>query len=250
MLLGLRLSFEAYRSLSDVTDVDGATVLRVPEAPDSPMLNRVVGLGVERPATEAGLDRALAVLGGGVTFYGSRAPSARPAELAEWLRARGLRPGWGWVTFSRTVADPPSAQTSLRVAQVEDGDAAAALGHIVRVGFDLPPAIEPAIARAPDAGWSCWLALDGDEPVAAAGLYVASGAGYLGLAATLPGQRGKGAQSALLAARVRAAAAHGCSLVFTETGERRSERPSNSYRNILRAGFTELGVTANWIGQA
>ena len=35
-----------------------------------------------------------------------------------------------------------------------------------------------------------------------------------------------------------------------ETGERGGDRPSNSYRNILRAGFEEIAVTANWAGQA
>ena len=55
-------------------------------------------------------------------------------------------------------------------------------------------------------GWLCWLALDGDEPASAAGMYVAEGAGYLGFAATLPEHRGKGAQSALLAERIRRAA--------------------------------------------
>jgi len=27
-------------------------------------------------------------------------------------------------------------------------------------------------------------------------------------------------------------------------------RPDNSYRNILRAGFAEDAVTANWLGRA
>ena len=36
--------------------------------------------------------------------------------------------------------------------------------------------------------------------------------------------------------------------MITETGERRDDRPSSSYRNILRAGFEEIAVTANWLG--
>jgi hypothetical protein len=38
--------------------------------------------------------------------------------------------------------------------------------------------------------------------------------------------------------------------VLTETGERREGLPSNSYRNILRTGFEEVAVTANWLGRA
>jgi hypothetical protein len=37
--------------------------------------------------------------------------------------------------------------------------------------------------------------------------------------------------------------------VLTETGERHDDLPSNSYRNILRAGFEEVEVTANWLGR-
>jgi hypothetical protein len=50
--------------------------------------------------------------------------------------------------------------------------------------------------------------------------------------------------------RIRTAAELGCDIVITETGERRGDRPSNSYRNILRAGFTEHATTANWLGRA
>jgi hypothetical protein len=53
-----------------------------------------------------------------------------------------------------------------------------------------------------------------------------------------------------VAARIRRARELGCNLVTTETGERRADRPSNSYSNILRAGFSEVAVTANWIGRA
>ena len=39
----------------------------------------------------------------------------------------------------------------------------------------------------------------------------------------------------------------GCEAVFTETGELRPDRPSSSYRNILRSGFAELYVVPNWL---
>jgi GNAT superfamily N-acetyltransferase len=81
-------------------------------------------------------------------------------------------------------------------------------------------------------------------------MYVDERAAYLGYAATRPEHRGKGAQNALLAARIRRAAELGCDVVLTETGERRDDRPSNSYRNILRAGFEEHAVTAHWLGSS
>ena len=78
-------------------------------------------------------------------------------------------------------------------------------------------------------------------------MFIAEGVGYLGFAATLPEHRGKGGQNALLAERIEHAREAGCDVVVTETGELREELPSNSYRNILRAGFTEVAVRANWL---
>ena len=177
----------------------------------------------------------------------SRSAGGSPRVAA---RAEGSsRPGAGW-SSAATSENPPSAETSLRLVEVDAADEAAAFARVVRMSYGLPAATESRLAHAADAGWLCWLAFDGDEPAGAAGLYAAEGLGYLGLAGTLPEHRGKGAQNALLAARIRRAADLGCDLVVTETGERRDDRPSSSYRNILRAGFTEGAVTANWLGRS
>jgi hypothetical protein len=90
-----RIMLAAYRCLyPDAAEVGGATVLRSAEAPDSPMLNRIVGLGRSEPATEAGLDEALAAIGDDVTCYVSVAPGAQPTKLVDWIRARaGARLG-------------------------------------------------------------------------------------------------------------------------------------------------------------
>ena len=137
----------------------------------------------------------------------------------------------------------------MELAEVAGGELAEAFALIVRKSFGLPEGMDPVLARAPGRGWRCWVALDGDEPAGAAALYAAEGVGYLGLAGTLPEHRGKGAQSALLAARIRLAAEQGATRVTTETGVREPGRPDRSYRNILRAGFEEVAVRANWLRQ-
>lgn len=242
-----RVALEAFRHLyPDPVEIGGATVLRSPSAPGSPMLNRIVGLGAAEPATEEALDAALAAMGGDATCYVSLLPGARPPELASWLHARGLEPGWGWMSFRRGVHDPAGGETSLRLAEVGP-DEAEAFARVVATGYGLPDASVPWIAETPERGWACWLALAGDEPAAAAALYVSEEAGYLGFAATLAEHRGKGGQSALLAARIRRARELGCDVVLTETGERRADLPNDSYRNILRAGFEEVAITANWL---
>jgi GNAT superfamily N-acetyltransferase len=227
-------------------EVGGSVVMCGDAVPDSPMLNRIVGLGVDEEATEAGLDAAIDVLQGR-RFYVAVSPSARPRALERWLLARGFEPGWGWMQFVRSVDDVPFAETKLVLVEI-GRDAGAAFAGIVTSAYGLPEEAEAWIARAPDfPGWTCWLACDDDEPVGAAALFVDGDAGYLGFAGTLAEHRGKGAQGALLAARVRRARDAGCTAVYTETGEQLPDRPSNSYRNILRAGFTELHVVANFI---
>jgi GNAT superfamily N-acetyltransferase len=249
-----RVTLAAYRCLyrsphSAAVELGSVTVLRAGEAPLSPMLNRVVGLGVDEPATEAVLDEALAAMGDTVSCYVSVAPKARPEALDDWLRSRGLEPGWGWTAFRRGVDDAPEPSTSLRLVRVGRAEAPA-FGQIVATGYGLPDEVASWAANAYRAGWDCWLVLDGDEPAAVAGVFIAEGVGYLGFAATLTEHRGKGGQSALLAARIRHAREVGCDVVVTETGELRDDRPSSSYRNILRSGFAEVAVTANWLRPA
>ncbi len=242
-----RVSLEAYACLyPDRIQLDGVTVLRSDEAPESPMLNRIVGLGIDDPANESLLDAALDAIGDDVDSYVSISPGARPEALPAWLRERGLEPGWSWMAFRRGADDPPKPSTSLRLVRVGKAEAEA-FGRVIAAGYGLPDAVAPWAAGAHAAGWDCWLVLEDDEPAAAAGVFVSEGVGYLGLAATLPGHRGKGAQSTLLARRIEHARAAGCDVVVTETGERRDDRPSNSYRNILRAGFEEAAVISNWL---
>lgn len=213
-----RVTLAAYRCIAPiVVDAGGALVMRFPDAPGSPMLNRAVGLGLGGPATEEDVDAVLAAMGDGTTFYVAVAPGAEPAALPRWLEARWLEQGWGWMAFRRGLEPPATSQTTLRPEEVTTKEQAAAFARIVRIGYDLPEAVESALAAAPTAGWRCFLALDGEEPASAAGMYVAEGAAYLGFAATLPEHRGKGAQSLLLvellpqppAQRVRGDRRHG-----------------------------------------
>jgi GNAT superfamily N-acetyltransferase len=243
-----RLSIAAYRSAvgDGAVDLDGAVALRVPQAPDSPMLNRIVGLGVNGTATEAQLDAAIETMAG-LRFYVTVSPGARPHDLPEWLQARGFEPGWGWMQFERGVDDVRQPDTALELVEI-GREQAGDFARVVRVAYGLTQEADEAIGTAVGLeAWTFWVAYSGDEPAGAAGLFVHDGAGYLGYAGTLPEHRGKGAQGALLASRIRRARELGCDAVFTETGELRSDLPSASYRNILRAGFEELYVVPNWL---
>jgi len=90
-------------------------------------------------------------------------------------------------------------------------------------------------------GWSLFLGRIAGTPAAAAILYVQEGFAYLADAATDPAFRGRGLQNALLAHRLRHAAAEGAE--FACSG---ASFLSTSHRNMVRAGMTLQFVRATW----
>lgn len=233
----------------EATSVGGALCTSVGQQ-SSTMLNRVVGLGLERPATDGDLDAIESFFSGrDQQFYVSLNPKATPPDLPARLRRRGFSDGYAWMKFRRGVEPPPATETELRVQELgpEQG---ADFGEVVAVGYELEPFTAAWLAELPRTSWRCYLAYDGEEAAGAAALFVHDGDGYLCFAATRPEHRRKGAQSALLAARIRDAAEAGCERLFTETGERIPLKPSNSYRNILRFGFAEAYLRPNYLSPA
>ena len=186
----------------------------------------------------------------GLRYYVSVSPSAEPARDRRLAARARLRAELG---LDAVRARPRSAagRDLARPSARSGPSAATSSRRSCGTSYGLPEALEPIFAALPgQPGWHCWLALADDEPAGAAALFVADGAGYLGLAGTAPEHRGRGAQSALLAARIERARELGCDAVFTETGEQLPDRPSSSYRNIVRAGFEELYVVPNWLSPA
>ena len=165
--------------------------------------------------------------------------------LVERSRARGFEPGYAWMKFRRDAAGPaPDARSELRVGPVESGDDFAA---VVGAVFGMPAEVVEIFGALPELpGWHCLAAYEADEAVAVGALFVLDGVGWLGSAGTLPEQRGRGAQSALLSARIALADELGLETLATETGERLEGAPSASYRNILRAGFEEAYLRPNF----
>jgi GNAT superfamily N-acetyltransferase len=163
--------------------------------------------------------------------------------LAQRLEARGYTRGYAWMKFERGVEPAPPVRTALRV---EDADDPGLFGATIAEGFGAPADAGPAFALAQRMGWHCFLAWDGDEPAAAGSLFVDAGVAWFGGAATRPAFRGRGAQTALLAARIERARKVGARRLCVETGERVPARPDQSYRNILRAGFLEAYLRPNW----
>jgi GNAT superfamily N-acetyltransferase len=225
--------------------IDGVGCTRVADLPRSRIFNHVFGLGRSEPATDEQLER-IAEFYGEETYFVALAHDAKPDDLAARLETRGFEPDYSWTKFRRGVEPPAAVETDLRVEPIGP-ERARDFGRIVAAGFELPEFtgrwLAALFARP---RWTCFLAFAGDEPAATGALFVCRGVGWLSFAATLPEYRRRGAQSALLAERIRAAAELGCTMVIGETGALEEGRPSNSYRNIVRAGFEPVYDRPNY----
>lgn len=225
-------------------ELGDALCLRLKPLPAVTMFNRALGLGIGQPATDQQVDEALDFLRE-VQAYVTLAPEAEPEDLGHRLAARGLALDRGWTKFSRPVTDPPEVGTELRVARDDDGDA---FGEAAQRGFGVPEFFRDWLARlARRNGCSASSPSTATHPPPRARSSSAAGSAGSGIGATLPEHRGKGGQSALLAARINAAAEAGCEIVVTETGEPVDDMPNGSYRNIVRAGFEPVYVRRNYL---
>jgi GNAT superfamily N-acetyltransferase len=223
----------------------GAVCHAIPRLEGNTMLNRVTGLGLSTDPTDGDLDEIDAFFRRLGTAYGVAVSPLAPASLGPRLRERGFGDGLAWMKFRRGVEPAPASGPRLTVRECRDG---AAFGRVVASAYGMPEAGGAIFSGLPGRdGWTLFLAWDGDEPVGGAALRVAAGVGWLGGAGTRPEHRGKGAQTALLAARVERARELGATAVTTETGEHGPGRPNGSYRNILRAGFAEAYLRPNLV---
>lgn len=225
------------------------TLLKLASVPNT-QFSRMLGLGVGAPVSEAALDAALTGLRtvGHDGFFVHLVPWAAPSALPVWLSRRGLaryhRP---WAKFRRGTAPPPMVPSDLRVAEI-GADRAADFAQPVAAGFGAPPpfvAWLAALAGRP--GWRIAVAYDGTEPVAGGALFLRDGVAWLGIAATRPEARGRGAQGALMRWRIRAAIDAGCTLIATETGVAVPGQPNSSYNNMRRCGFEVAYLRDNYV---
>jgi GNAT superfamily N-acetyltransferase len=229
-------------------EVGGATLLLAPSLPVN-WFNRAIGLGVDRPATEADLDAILAIYrsAGVADFWVHLSPAADPPELADWLAERGLalHERRTWAKFLRGPEAPPPCPTlPVRPGGPADAETAAT---VACNAFGLPPALADWFAAPVGRpGWDLLVAETAGRIVATGSLFRNGATAWLGIAATLPEHRGRDAQSALLAERIRTAAAACCNCLATETGEPIANEPDPSLANVRRLGFGQVCSRLNY----
>lgn len=170
-------------------------------------------------------------------------------EVLGMLAARGYKPIelsnvlYQELAGATGATGPTGATSALRVRQVEK-DEAAAYGAISVRGWSEFPEVIPFIhgfAQSSVEVATCFVAELNGEAIANAAMFMHGGVALLAGASTVPEGRRRGAQHALLDARLRTAAAHGCDLAMIVTAA-----GSASQRNSERNGFKVAYTRTKW----
>ena len=230
---------------------DGAVLLIAGKSPTLP-INRVIGLGLLSPLTEAELDRVIEEYSNANVerFIIQWSPAAQPAVAHDWLITRGFTVLSRPITkvyrraaaMHAIVADP-----LLTVTEIGPDDAQT-FEDLIAGPLGVPEGLGPGIRSTLGLpGWRFYLVYDGHRPIAGSALFVKGRMGWCGLGATIETDRRRGAQAALLARRLSDAEADGCEWVTADTLAETAERASQSYRNMTRAGFTTIYDRPNYL---
>jgi GNAT superfamily N-acetyltransferase len=219
----------------ELAEIGGAACSVVRSQPSLTLTNRVTGLGLDEPVTAAVLDAVGAFFGAARHVIAGDVPD---------LEARGFARGDDSAVFERGVAAYEHASNGLDV--VEAGrDAGRMFGELCGEASGTPAFLSEWFgAIVGRDGWHCFFAVDAGTPVATGALYAARGGGWLGFGATLAPHRRRGAQNALLAARIDRARELGLALLVASTTAGGS---GDSYRNIERAGFRLARLQQSWV---
>lgn len=213
-------------------------------------LSRAVGLGMHGPVSSADLDAL-------EDFYRQRgadadlsvAPHADPT-LFEGLGRRGFRLVQLDTMLAQRLAPgarfpPPAAGVTVRAAMPDEGPAwvRASLQGFSGSDSEVPEGMAATFEAAFHVLTSTYYFATVDGVLAGtAGVNLHAGTADMFGTSTLPGARGRGAQTALIHARLAAAEAAGCDLVFARTSP-----GSPSQRNLERLGFRPMYSRARMV---
>jgi len=228
-------------------DVAGAFVMSC-DREESLLANRVVGLGLHEPVSHETLDALVAHYRGRVPGFAiNLSPFAEPPSLEGPLAERGFATFFHHLKWWRDDAphDAPASAITVRRAHAEDAHAWGKLAAEILEQSPAHAAWSAHVVGRP--GWWHGFAVHDDTPIGVAALFVADGAAWLGMAATLAAHRRRGAQHALMAARIAEARAMGARLMTLETAPDWPDVPGESLRNARRAGFHPAYERPSWI---
>jgi hypothetical protein len=212
--------------------------------------SKALGLGFAEPVTGPVIERLCDFyLEQGVSeFVLQLAHSVLPVGWDSICAAHDLYEGNRWLKLVHGLADIPDVpRTAPRVTAVGP-DQAREWAHVMVRGFGMTDRrlTDMVAATVGQPGFRAYAAWDGAAMIAAANMFFYQDVAAFAGAATLPEFRCRGAQAALLAARLRDARAAGCRVAFAETALQLTAR-NPSLHNMRRAGFDVLYERVNWL---
>ncbi len=212
---------------SVVTRLDGATLITKPdERSEYPSANgnHVHGLGVFETVTEAHIDDVIGHYRERSIprFFVYVSPCAQYDQIERWLLERGL---WERLPQDVLYRSPLGSVVAPPLLQVDGPNSGIDPYHWAITEFASVQGmfVYSTLMEEPDY-----------QHYAYGVLYANGPAAYLGPAGTHEAHRKRGAQTALIAARLAKARELGCEHVFAETYRKILK---TSYNNLLRAGF-------------
>jgi GNAT superfamily N-acetyltransferase len=240
----------AHMHLAWDAEVAGATTVKrwgratglLTPAVKAAAVNRVIGLGCATPLDRQRLAEIEAFYraGGQTRWFLEWSPDARSTE-ADLLESAGGRIKDHQAKLFGMVADLELATENAGIHVISiSRDDRYTFRDLIGPTLGIPEAGRAGvIAPVGQTGWHYYLALAEDTPIAGAAMFVNGEGAWLGLSATLPSHRQKGAQTALLSARIRDARLLGCEWVSAETYPT-SAATNPSLRNMNRLGMQVL----------
>jgi hypothetical protein len=227
--------------------IEVAGVYAMFDGPASP-LTQTFGLGLFEPFLERELDEVedFFTRRGAATFH--EVSSFVAPETLNLLSLRGYAPIEASTVLIRSTAKASAADSGAITVRSIRAEEAPTWCRIAARGWgsesaELGSFLESLGAVMVQAsGVACFLAELDREPIAAAAMHVSNGTALLAGAATIPSARRRGAQLALLDARLAFASARGIELAMVVT-----QPGSASQRNAERQGFRPVYTRAKWL---
>lgn len=209
-----------------------SAVLNLADAPDpGVMLSTLEDAARERGAKMIGIDT--------------------PPALADWATAQELE-SRGYIAdydeYIVAIETHAFAGTELpegvRISLVTDPAEIDLFARTLNIGYEVPAEHPRGYVFGSTIGqpnWSHYLAWVDDQPASASVLFITEGVGDLFVTTTVPHLRGRGAQNAMITARLRDARDAGCDIATSQV-----ITSNASPRNMFRRGFESLYQRSIW----
>jgi GrpB-like predicted nucleotidyltransferase (UPF0157 family)/GNAT superfamily N-acetyltransferase len=207
--------------------------------------SRVTGLGLEKPIDQNTIDKIKHFFRESKSRHTLQlVPSVVTEEVKNLLSANEYEHKNNWAIFYRDVSPIENVRTDFEIKHIGK-NYADAFAELVTRNYSFPAEMNKIFSSPiPQKNINYYLAFNKDQPVGAGCVYFGGDTAWVGLAVTQESYRGRGAQAAMLKARIDDAREKGCRWISVRTAE---EHNAPSFRNMLRYGFRLLYKRHNYV---